>query len=65
MRKEKLFDLGLVAIVTFLTCWLFWETIAKNHIEQYIKDNYGYAIMETNESINTIKEILENDKNGG
>ena len=65
MRRERIFDLGLVAIVTFLTCWLFWESIIKNHIEQYIKDNYGYAIMETNESINTIKEILVNDKNGG
>lgn len=61
MKKEKLYDLGLVAIVTFLSCWLFWAAIGKKHIEKFIKENYGTAIIETNNNSKLSLKLLEND----
>lgn len=61
MKRERLYDLGIVAIVTFLTCWLFWVVIGKDHIEKFIKENYGTAIIETNNNSKLSLELLKND----
>ena len=37
---------------------MFWEYYAKEHIEQFIKDDYGYAIILTNKNL----KILQNSK---
>lgn len=53
-------------MITFLTCWLFWESIAKPHIEDYIKEEYGNKIMQMYNNTELFKNfIIEKDDKGG
>lgn len=61
INRIKILDLSLVFIVTFLSCWLFWETIGRNYIENYIEENYGYAIMETRNNSFLILKLDPNE----
>ena len=53
-----------ILLLMIMSVYLFWEICAKDHIEQYIKKEYGYAIMETYNNTELIKnfKIPENDK---
>lgn len=66
MRNSyKIYDYSIIVIVTLLTCWFFWEAIVKRYIDNYIKKEYGIAIIETKNNSDLTLEILkQNDSIG-
>jgi hypothetical protein len=67
---KKIFNFIFISILAFilmmLAIFLFWELYAKVYVENYLDDNYGYAIIQTNEDLKILKNskpFMNNDEN--